>query len=176
MILATPRLTIREMDPVDDAEFICELLNSEGFLKYIGDRGVRTPEEASDFIETRYRQSYRDHGYGLYTVELKNNSEFQIPNSQLGICGFVKRDTLPHPDLGFAFLPQSSGNGYAFEAAEGCLKFGTDKLGFTEVLAIATQDNSRSHALLFKLGFKDAGLTKQPHDENKLKLFRIDLR
>lgn len=175
MLISTSHLTIREMDTSLDAEFICELLNSDGFLKYIGDRGVRTPEEAAEFIETRYRQSYRDHGYGLYTVELKAESKTQNLKSKIGICGFVKRDSLPHPDLGFAFLPKFSGQGYALEAAEGCMQYGNKQLGFGEVLAIATQENEKSHSLLRKLGFKDAGLTKQPHDENELKLFRINL-
>lgn len=175
MIIQTPRLLIRQMDSALDAEFICELLNSEGFLKYIGDRGVRTPEEAADFIETRYCQSYRDHGYGLYTVELSEQTKNQNPKSKIGICGFVKRDTLAFPDLGFAFLPEFGGQGYALEAAEACMKFGKEELKFTEVLAIATQNNARSHSLLTKLGFEDSGLTEQPHSVDPLKLFRIDL-
>src|SRR5437868_3605288 len=94
VILETERLVVREMTE-DDADFVFALLNSPGFLKYIGDRGLRSVDDARTFIETRYRQSYRDNGYGLYTVELRSDA------TPIGICGFVRRDTLPGPDLGF---------------------------------------------------------------------------
>src|SRR5215470_5135268 len=81
-IVETERLVIREIVE-DDAAFILELLNTPSFIKYIGDRGLRTVDDARCFIETRYRQSYRDHGYGLYAVELKPTSTF------IGMCGFV---------------------------------------------------------------------------------------
>ena len=146
-ICRTERLIIREMDSALDAEFIFELLNSEGFLKYIGDRGIRSVEDARNFIETRYRQSYRDHGYGLYTVELNQNG---MP---VGICGFVRRDTLPGADIGFAFLPEHERNGYGFESASAMMLHGAEKLGFDEVFAITTLDNAASIKLLEKLGF-----------------------
>ena len=147
MILKTERLALRELDSAIDAEFIFELLNTPKFLKYIGDRGVRSVEQAQEFIENRYRQSYRDHGYGLYTVELKENRK------PVGMCGFVKRDTLHDPDLGFAFLPEFEGIGYGFESASSILEHGGDALGFTKVLAITSQDNEISVSLLDKLGF-----------------------
>src|SRR5689334_20239774 len=99
-ILETERLVLREVDSADDAEFILELLNSPGFIKYIGDRGVRTVEQSKDFIDGRLRKSYTDNGFGLYAVELTADG------TPLGICGFVKRDGLDHADIGFAFLPQ----------------------------------------------------------------------
>ena len=146
-ILATARLTIREIEPDVDAEFICALINSPKFLKYIGDRGVRNSEAAAEFIETRYRQSYRDHGFGLYTVEL-------LPDGpQIGICGFVRRDTLPEPDIGFAYLPEFEGKGYGFEAAAAMMEYGRTKLGMRRILAITSPDNDASGGLLAKLGF-----------------------
>jgi len=86
-ILETERLTIREMDASIDAAYVNRLLNSPKFLKYIGDRGVRSEEQAAVFIEERYRQSYRDHGYGLYSVELKRTGE------QVGMFGLVRRES-----------------------------------------------------------------------------------
>ncbi len=163
-ILETKRLILRETS-VDDAEFMLDLLNQPSFIKYIGDRNVRTIAEAEAFIETRYRQSYRDNGFGLYVVELK---ETAVP---IGICGFVKRDTLPAPDIGFAFLPQFCGKGFAVESAAGSMKFGQETLGFTKVLAITTQDNESSGKLLLKTGFKFVELVKMPHDDDVLKLF-----
>ena len=146
-ILETDRLILREVDSAGDAEFIFRLLNSPKFIKYIGDRGVRSVDDARDFIEHRYRQSYRDNGFGLYTVELKLSAE------PVGICGFVRRDTLPAPDVGFAFLPEHEGKGYGFESAAAAMKYGTERLQFTNVLAITTPDNEASGRLLKKLGF-----------------------
>jgi RimJ/RimL family protein N-acetyltransferase len=136
------------MDSAVDAEFVLELLNSPGFLKYIGDRGVRDLPAAREFIENRYRQSYRDHGFGLYTVELKAGG---IP---VGMCGFVKREGLPNPDLGFAFLPRFEKNGYGFESAAAVMKYGREALKFDEIMAITTLDNDASGRLLAKVGFK----------------------
>ena len=166
-ILETKRLILREVIE-NDAEFMLDLLNQPSFIKYIGDRGVRTTEEAKDFIETRYRKSYRDHGYGLYTVELKETGE------SIGVCGFVKRDTLPESDIGFAFLPQFEKKGYAFESAEAVLKYGKETLNLKRILAITTQDNENSGRLLEKLGFKFEQLIEMPNDEI-LKLFSTDL-
>src|SRR3954471_1527541 len=127
-ILETGRLALREIDSATDAEFILELLNSSGFIKYIGDRGVRTRDEAKDFIETRFRKSYTDHGFGLYAVDLK------AEEAPIGMCGFVKRDGLPSADLGFAFLPQFEKQGYAFESASAVMRYGRDVLGLGQVL------------------------------------------
>ena len=163
-ILETERVIAREVEIVD-AAFILDLLNQPSFIKYIGDRGVRTIVEAGEFIENRYRQSYRDFGFGLYVVKLKADP------TPLGICGFVKRDTLPDADIGFAFLPQYWGQGYAFEAAAAVMRYGREVLGLKRVLAITSQDNESSGRLLEKLGFAYEGLRQMPHDEQELKLF-----
>lgn len=147
----TERLILREMDASADAEFILELLNSPKFIRYIGDRGVRTVEESALFIENRYRQSYREHGFGLYTVELKSDA------TPVGICGFIKRDNLDHPDLGFAFLPEHERKGFGIASAAACLTYGCETLGLARVLAITTHDNIASIRLLEKLGFSETG-------------------
>jgi len=170
-ILETERLILREIVE-SDAEFIFALLNQPSFIKYIGDRNVRTIEQAREFIENRYRQSYREHGFGLYAVELK--SEIPNPKSQIGICGFVKRDSLPDADIGFAFLPQFCGKGYALESANAVMKYGRDVLGLARVLAITSQDNESSGRLLEKIGFKFESLIKMPPDTEELKLFSSD--
>lgn len=167
-ILDTERLSIRELDEVADADFICRLLNSEKFIQYIGDRGVRTPDDARDFIRDRYRKSYADHGYGLYCVELTNG------NIPVGMCGFVRRDTLPAPDLGFAFLPEFEGKGFGFESAQAMMNYGREKLNFNEVLAITTLDNVASAKLLQKLGFTFKETIKPPEGET-LNLFRAEI-
>ena len=166
-ILETERLRVREIDSADDAEFIFRLLNSPKFLKYIGNRNVHSVEEAGEFIESRYRQSYKDHGYGLYTVELKGSGE------PVGMCGFVRRDTLPGADIGFAFLPEHEGQGYGFESASAMLIYGRDQLKFEKVLAITTTDNDASGRLLEKLGFDFIELFKI--GDETLKLFSCEL-
>jgi RimJ/RimL family protein N-acetyltransferase len=167
-ILETERLLIREVDADIDAEFMLELLNSPKFIQFIGDRKVRSVEESRDFIQTRYRKSYEEHGYGLYAVDLKSE------NLPVGICGFVRRDSLPAPDLGFAFLPEHEGKGYGFESARALMKHGRDVLNFNELLAITSIDNEVSGKLLLKLGFVFQQINETP-DGEKLKLFHVDL-
>ncbi len=175
-ILETERLILREIVQTDD-EFMLDLLNQPLFIKYIGDRNVRNLEQSREFIENRYRKSYTANGFGLYAVELKTedfelpNSKFQIPNPVIGICGFVKRDTLPDADIGFAFLPQFEKKGFAFESAFAVMKFGREVLHLQRVLAITSQDNENSVKLLEKLDFKFAGLIKLAHDAEELKMF-----
>ena len=171
-ILETQRLRIREVEAEVDAEFMLELLNSPKFIEFIGDRGVRSVDESREFIRTRYRKSYEDHGYGLYAVDLKSgNNERPL---QVGICGFVRRDTLPAPDLGFAFLPEHEGKGYGFESASALMNYGRETLGFTELLAITTVDNLPSQKLLEKLGFVFDELKEMP-DGERLNVFRANL-
>lgn len=165
-ILETERLCLREIT-ADDAAFTLDLLNQPSFVRYIGDRGVRDLDEARDFIESRYQKSYRDNGYGLYIVELKDTGATPI-----GICGFVRRDTLPGPDIGFAFLPQFEKKGYAYESASAVMKYGRDTLGFQRVLAITTTNNDASGKLLGRLGFRFDKLFES--NGETLKLFSFE--
>lgn len=167
-IVETERLMLRELDSAADAEFIFALLNSPKFLQYIGDRGVRSVSEAAVFIEDRYCQSYRDHGFGLYAVVRKED------NSKLGLCGFVKRDNFEFPDIGFAFLPEYERLGYGFESAVAVLAYGRDTLGFSHVLAITSLDNDASGRLLEKLGFVFSESLEMPVGDT-VKLFEIEL-
>ena len=181
-ILETQRLILRELETSDD-EFIVDLLNQPSFIKYIGDRNVRNLEQAREFIKNRYRASYTQHGFGLYAVELRfqisdfkfqisdleiQNPKSKIQNRVIGICGFVKRDTLPDADIGFAFLPEFERKGYAFESAEAMMKYGKEVLGLKRVLAITTQDNESSGRLLAKLGFKYDNLIESGGETLKL--------
>lgn len=163
-ILETERTTLREIVETD-AEFILDLLNQPTFIKYIGNRNVKTLVNALEVIENRYRQSYRDFGFGLYIVELKEN------NVPIGFCGFVKRDYLSDADIGFAFLPQFEKKGYAFESADAVMKYGKDILNLKCVLAITTKNNESSQKLLVKLDFKFERLIKVPNEAEELKLF-----
>lgn len=174
-ILETERLILREIVS-DDAGFILDLLNQPSFIKYIGDRGVRDLDGAREFIESRYRKSYREHGYGLYSVDLKNlpdDGKTAAANpTPIGMCGFVKRDSLPGPDIGFAFLPQYEKKGFAYESAAAVMNYGRSALNFSRVLAITTTDNVASGKLLGKLGFEFDKLIES--DGETLKLFSFE--
>lgn len=166
-LLETERLVLREIT-VDDSEFILDLLNQPKYLQYIGDKGVRTVEDAATFIENLVRKSYRDNGYGHYIVRLRDDP------TPMGTCGYVRRDLLPDPDIGFAFLPQFERKGYAFESADAVLKYGREVLDFKRVLAITTPDNESSGRLLEKLGFTFDRLIKPAAGDEELKLFSSD--
>lgn len=165
-ILETERLVLRELDADADAAFVLVLLNTPKFLKYIGDRQVRDLEGSAALIEDRYRQSYRDHGYGLYAVERRSDER------QIGLCGFVRRDSLPGPDVGFAFLPEFEGQGYGYESASAIMKYGREKLGFGQVLAITSLDNDASSRLLEKLDFRQTEIIDT--EGEMLKLYSND--
>lgn len=160
----TERTILREIVETD-AMFILDLLNQPTFIKYIGNRNIKTLAKAREVIENRYRQSYRDFGFGLYVVELKEN------NAPIGFCGFVKRDYLPDADIGFAFLPQFEKKGYAFESAAAVMKYGKNVLNLKHVLAITTKNNESSQKLLEKLDFKFERFIKVPNESEELKLF-----
>lgn len=144
--IQTPRLRLRELRDDDDA-FLVELLNDEGFLRHIGDRGVRTREDARRYLAEGPTASYARHGVGLWAVERREDGAL------VGMCGLLRRDTLPDPDIGYAFLPAYRGQGYAREACEACVAHAFDALRWPRLLAIVNENNAASRALLERLGF-----------------------
>jgi [ribosomal protein S5]-alanine N-acetyltransferase len=165
-VLETERLVLRRLGPSDeDAAFILELVNDPDWLRYIGEKGVKTIEDARVYIENGPVKMYRDFGFGLYRVELKTSRE------PIGICGLIKRDTLPDVDLGFAFLPKFRGQGFAFQAASAVMDYGREKFGLTRLAAIASPDNDVSARLLTKLGFKFEKKTKLPSNTAEVSVY-----
>lgn len=162
VILETERLFLREITE-DDAAFILELINAPKFHQYIGDRGVRTVEDARPYIAEKFTKNYDALGYGLYMVCLKDGTP-------IGNCGFVLRDTLPGPDLGFAFLPEFEGKGYGVESAKAVMEYGRNTLGFADVYAITTLDNDASGRLLEKVGFEYQEAIKNGNEKLKVYL------
>jgi [ribosomal protein S5]-alanine N-acetyltransferase len=146
MILETERLVLRRFTP-GDASMILALLNDPLWIRFIGERNVRTLEDARAYLEKGPLRSYAEHGYGLWLVERKSDG------AAMGMCGLVKREALPDADLGFAFLERYRGMGYALEAAAGTLRHAREALGLERILAIATPANERSGRLLARLGF-----------------------
>ena len=146
-VIDTQRLVLRRLKP-GDSPFILELVNEPSWLKYIGDKGVHTLEDAESYIRKGPVAMYERHGFGLYLVETREGGE------SVGICGLIKRETLDDIDLGFALLPRYWGERYAFEAASATLTHAKNELGISRVVAITSQDNDRSIKLLERLGFR----------------------
>ncbi len=168
-VLQTERLRLRNLT-LDDAPFILKLVNTPAWLKYIGDRGIKTLQEAKNYILAGPIHNYMTKGYGFQLVELKEN---QLP---IGLCGLVKRDHLEHEDLGFAFLPEFEGKGYAFEAATATVQYANFTLNINRLLAITTKDNFRSIQLLKRLNFEDSGEVKFPNEQEPLFLFKLNCK
>jgi ribosomal-protein-alanine N-acetyltransferase len=145
-VLQTERLTLRCLEAAD-APFMLALLNDPAWIRYIGDRGVRTVEAARAYLEERMISMYARLGFGLWMVEVRGDPR------PAGICGLVKRDTLPEVDLGFAFMPEFRGRGYAFESALAVREHATGALGLQRLLAITSPANADSIRLLERLGF-----------------------
>lgn len=151
-IIQTNRLLLRPIS-LDDADFIMNLINCPGFIRYIGDRNVRTRDQAIDYLQNML--SNPDITY--WAIETKLG---QVP---VGVVTWVSRDFLPAPDLGYALLTEFEGNGYAFEASEAWLAH--QQKSHKTVLAICQADNAASIKLLLKLNFKlDRLFEKEGHE------------
>ncbi|MBK6950488.1 MAG: GNAT family N-acetyltransferase [Crocinitomicaceae bacterium] len=169
MILQTERLILQKFTEAD-APFILELLNSEGWIKYIGDRKVYSLEDAKKYLINGPIKSYSENGFGLSKVELKSN------HTPIGMCGLIKRAGLDDVDLGFAFLPQFTRQGFAFEIADACLYYAFHVLKLNRVVAITLPENVTSVKLLSKLGMKEEKKITLPNDSALLSLYGTVLR
>jgi RimJ/RimL family protein N-acetyltransferase len=168
-ILETPNLFVK-LFTFDDTSFIRTLTNTEGWLSFIGDKNIRSDEDACRYLETGPMQSYRENGYGLWRVSMKPDD---VP---IGMCGFVRRKGLPGPDIGFAFMPGFTGKGYAIEAVTAVITYGFAALNLDKILAITMKENTRSINLLQKAGLRytrDIMVAGQ-HGEEELMLFSLD--
>lgn len=167
-VIETERLNLREVSEAD-AAFILEVLNDPGFVRFVGDRGVRTIEEAARYIDERLAEGYRRNGFGLWLVEVKEGK------APAGICGLLNRGTLPGVEVGYAFLPSFRGKGYAFEAAAASLRHARDVLGLPRLYAVVDPDNAVSIRLLEKLGMRFERTVKLSAEESEISLFSTDL-
>jgi RimJ/RimL family protein N-acetyltransferase len=168
IVLETDRLILRHLD-IGDAPFIVALLNEPAFLQYIGDRQVRSIDDAVSYIFKGPSASYRDHGFGLDLVQLKSDG------SKIGICGLIQRDFLTAPDIGYAFLQDYWAQGYAVEAASHVLQHARLVLGLPRVLAITADDNIGSIRVLEKIGLTFDRMFQQPGYAAESRLYGIDL-
>jgi RimJ/RimL family protein N-acetyltransferase len=163
-ILETERLLLRRMT-VEDAEFILELLNQAAFIRNIGDKGVRTIEDARLYILSGPVASYGQFGFGLYLVEWKETGE------AIGMCGLLKRETLEDVDIGFAFLEKHWSKGFASESAGAVMAYGRGRLGIGRIVAIVSPENYGSIRVLGKIGLRFERMILMPGEAEEIKLF-----
>lgn len=168
-ILKTDRLILCRLT-IGDAAFIFELLNESLFLRFIGDKGVRSLDDARKYILNGPVERYERHGFGLYLTKLKDGA---MP---IGICGLLKRESLKNVDVGFAFLPEFRGKGYAFESASAVLDYGRTILGLNRIVAVTSPDNDGSIRVLEKLGLSYQKIVKLSEDDIECKLFAVDFQ
>ncbi len=162
MILKTKRLVLREFC-LADAAFILELLNEPAWLRFIGNKKIKTLEDARTYLTNGPIQSYAENGFGLYAVDLDGVA--------IGMCGLIRRDTLPDVDVGFALLTRFAGQGFATEAARATLELGYGKLGLARIIAITHPENSASIHVLEKIGLKLEKRVRLPDSESDSLVF-----
>lgn len=166
--IETERLQLREFT-LTDAPYMLRQLNEPSFIENIADRGVRTLEQAEAYLQNGAMASYQNSGFGFWAVIEKSSKQI------IGMCGLVKRDNLPHPDLGYAFLPEYFGHGYAFEATRACVTAAKKDFVIPHLMAIVNPGNQPSHRLLDKLGFAFNSMHPVYAGEPDLCLYGLDL-
>ena len=167
-ILETDRLRLRRLS-LDDAEFILRLLNDPSFIQNIGDRGVRTIDDARAYILNGPIASYEKFGFGLWMVETRPEG------APIGICGLLKRDVLADVDIGYALLPEFWSKGYALESASAVMAYASEMLGLKRVVAVTNSDNKSSIRLLEKMAFKYEKMVRLSEGAPEIKLFAAEV-
>lgn len=163
-VLETDRLLLRRLS-VDDDAFILELLNEPSWLRFIGDKGVRTLEDARDYIVKGPVAMYEREGFGLHLTQRKSDG------APIGRCGLIRRDSLDDVDIGFAFLPKYWAQGYAHESAAAVMAHGRNILGLTRIVAITSPGNDASIRLLEKLGVRSQKTVRLANDADEVRLY-----
>jgi len=164
-LIETERLSLRELT-ANDAAFMYKLMNDPSWLRFIGDRNIKTIDDAKAYISNKLIPSYKEFGFGFYLTKIRKEE------TPVGICGLIKRPTLEYVDVGFAFMPDYRGKGYGFESASAVLEYAKNELGINYIVAITDLDNVRSIKLLEKLGLKFEKIMKlDENDTKQCKLF-----
>jgi ribosomal-protein-alanine N-acetyltransferase len=169
IILETDRLVLRNLE-LFDAPFIEKLVSDPTFINNIGDRGVKDLETAKNYITNGPQASYTKNGFGLWCVTLKSNKE------AIGMCGLLKRDSLEHVDIGYAFLPAYTGLGYASEAVRATLNFGFTNLKLKKIVAIVSPHNERSIKLLEKCGLHFSNTMRMPGEDRDVNYYESNYK
>ncbi|MEZ8101803.1 GNAT family N-acetyltransferase [Vibrio bivalvicida] len=166
--LTSDRLTLR-MAELTDALFIHELYNSEDFLRFVGDKNIRSESDARAYVDEKILGMHTEFGVCLLLVEVTESGE------KVGVCGLIKRPELEAYDIGYGFMPSSYGKGYGYEAGRAVIDYARETNKIEDLVAITTSDNQRSRALLSKLGFTYVKVQDTLSDKVDLLLYQLSL-
>lgn len=149
--IETPRLTIRPFT-LQDAPLLHErVLGDDEVMRFIPRGASPTIERTRASIE-RFIRHEREHGFGLWAVELKDAGEL------IGDAGlFLVEGVGPEVEVAYHFGKAWWGQGYATEAARACLDFGFRECGLTEIIAICYPEHVASRRVMEKAGMRFAG-------------------
>lgn len=163
-ILSTERLVISKIT-LNEASFIRELMNDKDWIQNIGDRGVRTLEDAEAYIKDKFFTSYEKYGYGFYVISLKSTTD------RIGTVGLIDREGIEGIEIGYGMLPAFRGKGYALEAAQAIFSYAQNTLGIEKIVAIVNPNNKGSIRLLEKLGLRYEKMVRLPEETKDIKYF-----
>ena len=166
--LETARLQMRWLT-FDDADLMLAIWNDPAFIRHVGDRGIRTIEQAHDEMAKGAMQLYEKYGYGPYRVALKDG------DTAIGICGLFRRDNLDEPDIGYGVLPEYCGKGYAYEASCAVVDYARADLGLARLVAIISPDNAASIGLIEKLGLRFENMHKLHEEDDEVCIYGMQL-
>ena len=167
LLIETERLQMRRLT-LDDAELMLSVWNDPAFVQYVGDRGIRTVEQAVKALEEGAMKLYEEHGFGPYRVALKTD------DTAVGICGVFARAGMDEPDIGFSVLPQFVKRGYAYESALAVVDHARDDLKLPRLTAIVSPENAASVGLIEKLGLRFESMVRLPGEDEDISLYAID--
>ena len=164
VVLETERLQLRWLTPAD-ADVMLAVWNDPAFIRHVGDRGIRTLDEAHDAMQKGAFHLYEAYGYGPFRAALKDS------DTAIGICGLFRRDGLDDPDIGYAVLPDHCSQGYAYEACCAVIEHARSDLGLTRLIAIISPDNAASIGLIEKLGLRFERMHRMPDDDDEVCIY-----
>lgn len=167
--LQTKRLRLRHL-VLEDAPLMLAIWNDPAFVRFVGDRGIRTPDQARQALRDGPLKLYDDYGYGPFHMSLRDAEETPV-----GICGLFRRESLDDPDIGFSTLPEFCGQGYAYEAASAVIHYARSELGLPRITAIVSPENKASVGLIGKLGLRFEKMHRMPGDAADIAVYGIDL-
>ena len=151
LVTETPRLRLRRLTE-GDAAFMLRLLNEPGYIANIGDKGVRTLDDAVTNLRTGPLDSYAVHGFGMWRMDRKSDGV------AIGLCGLLRRNGMEDVEVGYALLAEHEGQGYTSEAALACRDLGLTVFGLPRIVGIVSPGNIASERILQKLGLTCQGL------------------
>ena len=165
-LMKTDRLLLRRVT-LDDADLMLAVWNDPAFVRYVGDRGIRTLEESVQALKDGAMRLFEEHGFGPYRVSLKAD------DSAIGICGIFSREGMNEPDIGFSVLPEYCKCGYAYEAATAVVSHARDDLKLPRLTAIVSPENTASVGLIEKLGLQFERMLRLPGEDRDISLYAI---